>query len=65
LITLGATIVTGVQNMVAKHDLLSRASECVGQLGALLIELQFIDVDTVQVEKQYQALLLVFEELEL
>jgi hypothetical protein len=65
LITLAATIVTSVQNQVAKPDILTKASECVGRLRALLIELQSPDVDYVQVRRQYQAVLVDFAELEI
>lgn len=65
LITLAATIVTSVQNQVAKPDILTNASECVGRLRALLIELQSPDVDLDQVRKQYQAVLVEFAKLDI
>jgi len=65
LITLAATIVTSVQNQVAKPDMLTEASECVGRLRALLIELQSQDVDYAQVRKQYQSVLIDFAGMEL
>ena len=65
LITLAATIVSSVQNQVAKPDILTKASECVGRLRALLLELQSSDVDYVQVRKQYQSILVDFAEMEL
>ncbi len=65
LITLAATIVTSVQNQVAKPDILTKASECVGRLRALLIELQSQEVDYDQVRKQYQSVLVDFAEMEL
>ena len=65
LITLAATIVTSVQNQVAKPDILTEASECVGRLRALLIELQSQDVDYAQVRKQYQSVLIDFAGIEL
>ena len=65
LITLTATIVTSVQNQVAKPGTLTKASECVGRLRALLIESQSPDVDYVQLRKQYQAVLVDFAELAL
>lgn len=65
LITLAATIITSVQNQVAKPDVLTRASECVGRLRALLLELQSSEVDHDQVRKQYQAVLIDFSEMEL
>ena len=65
LVTLVTTIVTSVQNQVAKPDILAKASECVGRLRALLIEMQAPDVDHDQVRKQYQAVLVDFAELEL
>ena len=65
LITLVTTIVTSVQNQVAKPEILAKASECVGRLRALLIEMQAPDIDYDQVRKQYQAVLVDFSEVEL
>ena len=65
LIALAATIVTSVQNQVAKPDILTEASECVGRLRALLIELQSQDVDYAQVRIQYQSVLIDFAGMEL
>jgi len=65
LITLAVTIITSVQNQVAKPGVLARSSECVGRLRALLLDLQTEDVDYDQVRKQYQSLLVDFAELEL
>ena len=65
LLTLIATIVTSVQNQLAKSDLLSKASECIGRLRGLLIELRSPDCDLDQVQKQYQGVLVDFVELEI
>ena len=65
LITLVVTIITSVQNQVVKPEILTKASECVGRLRALLLDLQTEDVDYDQVRKQYQAVLVDFAELEL
>ena len=65
IITLAATIITSVQTQVAKPEILTKASECVGRLRALLLELQTQDVDYDQVRKQYQSVLVDFAELEL
>ena len=65
LLTLITTIVTSVQNQVAKSDILTRPSECIGRLRALLIELQSSDWDYDQVRKQYQGVLVDFAELEI
>ena len=65
LVTLSATIVSGVQNQVANPDLLSRFSECVGRLRVLMMELESDDADTAQINKQYKTLLIDFAELDL
>lgn len=65
LITLAATILSSLQNQVAKPGLLSRSSESVGRLRVLLMELQAPDCDYDQVRRQYQALLVDFAELAL
>ncbi len=65
LITLVATIVTSVQNQVAKPGLLASASECVGRLRALLIEMQASDCDYEQLRIHYQGILIDFSEMEL
>ena len=65
LITLAVTIITSVQNQVVKPEILTKASECVGRLRALLLDLQTEDVDYDQIRKQYQSVLVDFAELEL
>lgn len=63
LITLTATIVTGLQNQIVKPDSLTHASECAGRLKALLIEMDSPDSNLSQVRKQYQAVVVDFSEL--
>jgi len=65
LLTLAVTIVTGVQNQVAKPETLTKASECVGRLRALLIEITLPDCDYDQIRKQYQGVLVDFAELDI
>jgi hypothetical protein len=65
LLTLAATIVSSVHNQVAKSDTLTKTSECVGRLRALIIDLQLPDCDYDQVRKQYQGVLVDFAELEI
>jgi len=55
--TLGATIAAGVQSQLAKPDLLTQASECVGKLRALAIDTLEPGFDAAQVRQQYRAVL--------
>ena len=58
LFTLGATIVAGVQSQLAKPDLLTQASECVGKLRALLTDTLSPACDWEEVRKKYQQVLI-------
>ena len=56
--TLGATIVAGVQSQLAKPDLLTQASECVGKLRALMTDTLSPSCDWEEVRKKYQQVLI-------
>ena len=58
LFTLGATIVAGVQSQLAKPDLLTQASECVGKLRALLTDTLAPSCDWEEVRNKYQQVLI-------
>ena len=58
LFTLGATIVASVQSQLAKPDLLTQASECVGKLRALLTDTLSPSCDWEEVQKKYQQVLI-------
>ncbi len=55
--TLGATIATGVQSQLAKPDLLTQASECVGKLRALMSDTLSPTCDWEDAHKKYQQIL--------
>ena len=55
--TLGATIAAGVQSQLAKPDLLTQASECVGKLRALISDTLSPACDWEDVRKKYQQIL--------
>ena len=55
--TLGATIAAGVQSQLAKPDLLTQASECVGKLRALMSDTLSPTCDWEDARKKYQQIL--------
>jgi hypothetical protein len=63
--TLAATIVAGVQSQLAKPDLLTQASECVGKLRALMTDTLSPTCDWDDVRKKYQQVLIDYSGVDL
>jgi predicted cupin superfamily sugar epimerase len=63
--TLGATIATGVQSQLAKPDLLTQASECVGKLRALMSDTLSPTFDGEDARKKYQQILVDYSGVDL
>ena len=63
--TLGATIAAGVQSQLAKPDLLTQASECVGKLRALMTDTLSPTCDWDDVRKKYQQVLIDYSGVDL
>jgi hypothetical protein len=63
--TLAATIVAGVQSQLAKPDLLTQASECVGKLRALMTDTLSPTCDWADVRKKYQQVLIDYSGVDL
>ena len=63
--TLSATIVAGVQSLLAKPDLLTQASECVGKLRALRADTLSPTCDWENVRKKYQQVLIDYSGVDL
>ncbi len=63
--TLGATIATGVQSQLAKPDLLTQASECVGKLRALMSDTLSPTFDLEDARKKYQQILVDYSGVDL
>ena len=65
LFTLGATIVSGAHSQLAKPDLLTQASECVGKLRALMADTLSPTCDWEDVRKKYQQVLIDYSGVDL
>lgn len=63
--TLSATIVASVQSQLAKPDLLTQASECVGKLCALMADTLSPTCDWGDVRKKYQQVLIDYSRVDL
>jgi hypothetical protein len=63
--TLAATIVSGVQSQLAKPDLLTQASECVGKLRALMTDTLSPAGDWEEARKKYQQVLIDYSGVDL
>jgi hypothetical protein len=63
--TLAATITTGAQSQLAKPELLSYASECVGKLRALMTETLSPTCDWEEIRKKYQQILIDYANVDL
>jgi len=63
--TLGATIVGSAQNQLAKPDLLTQASECVGKLRALMADTLSPKCDWEEARIKYQQVLIDYSGVEL
>ncbi len=64
VITLGATITSGLQKQLADPDLLVETSECTAKLKALRIEMIAGTFDLEQVSEQYQQVLSEFSNVD-
>lgn len=65
LCTLVATITGGLQPVIVRPDRLTRASECVGKLRALLFEAEAPDHDFAALRRKFQQVIVDHDDLEL
>jgi hypothetical protein len=63
--TLGATIAGGAQSQLAKPELLTQASECVGKLRAPMADTLSPKCDWEEARKKYQQVLIDYSGVEL
>jgi hypothetical protein len=63
--TLAATIVGGVQALVARPERLARASECLGKLRALALDIDAPGHDPAALRRKYQQILVEHADLDL
>jgi hypothetical protein len=64
VLTLGATVVGGIQKQLAAPDLLAETSECVAKLKALKVEIVVGNYDLKQVSEEYQQILSDFSKVD-
>lgn len=65
VLALLATVVAGVQSVLARPDQLSQASECVGKLRAMMADATSPLPNWDEVRKKYQQLLIDYADIEL
>jgi len=65
VLTLAATVATGVQKQIASPDLVAEVSQCVAQLKALKIETLSPTFEMEKVSEEYQKILTEFSKVDL
>lgn len=65
VLTLGATVASGVQKQIASPDLVAEVSQCVAELRALKIETLSPTYEFEQVSEEYQKILTEFPRVDL